>query len=189
MKTHVRDDAISKNKKTLRVVTLACLAQSLTIVILACLTIYAFMSKETVYVPTSGGASYSLSELSVSPDYLRKMSSDVMQLRLTWNKDTIADKYSQLLSLLRPSEMPYMRRMLNKEIAAVKGREISSVFYQDRNGISVDVKNRIAVVTGSLQRIDNSVLLPLVQKNYKIKFKYVRGTLEIISIEETKHHA
>ena len=186
METQVRDDAIAKNKKTLRVITIACLAEAVAIVVLAGICIYAMSAKKTVYQPTMG-ASYTLSGKAFSPVYLKDMASDIMQLRLTWNPSTVIQQYGKILSMVKPSSVTYVRKSLNSEIATIKNRKMSSVFYQTL--ARIDVKRQAAIVSGSLERIDDGVILPAVTKHYLIQFHYVGGTLQIVSIKEEKAHA
>jgi hypothetical protein len=69
----------------------------------------------------------------------------------------------------------------------VKSRKLQSVFYQEK--VAVDMKTMAVNVTGNLQRIDDGVVLGLVKKTYLLKFNYVHGTLQIVSITEEKTHA
>lgn len=181
MKTQVRDDAIAKNRKLVKTLTLACVAQSLSIIVLVFLVINALHSKTIVYQPVISGQ-YSLSERTFSPGYLRDMASDIAQLRLTWQPDTIQARYQRLLALVAPDRVASVRAGLNQEIQAVEKRRMSSVFYEHH--VLVDVKHQAALVAGELQRLDDGVLLPLVHKTYQIQFHYVGGTLQVLSITE-----
>lgn len=181
MKTSVRDDAIAQTKQLLAVMKIACLALSLAVMVLSGLCFYAFFSKEVVYQPAMSGA-YTLSERHFSPSYLKAMASDFMQLRLTWNPQTITPRYQQLMSMVSPSQASQVRQALNQEIKAVQQRKMTSVFYEDR--VQVDVSHDEAKVSGSLQRLDDGVLLPSIPKTYVLQFHYVAGTLELVSITD-----
>jgi len=187
MRTDRRDDAIAKNKQTVRLLKIVCLAQSAAIVALAALVLYFCTSKEIVYQPTMG-SSYTMSERHFSPAYLRNMATDIMQLRLTWNAQTVTGHYAKILTMVKPNVTTAVRKMLNSEIAAIKKRNISSVFYQTK--ALVDVKNQVAKVSGNLVRTDDGVVLPSVRRTYLIQFHYTHGTLQIVSIaDQEKQHA
>lgn len=185
MKTQVRDDAIAKNQYTVRLMRLALLSQAVVILILSGLVVYAFLAKETLYIPTNGSGSYKVSQLTVSPSYLQGVASDVMQSRLTWNQDTIVTQYMRLLRMVSPKTQSVIRQQLNEEITAVKKRDMQSVFYQTGQPL-VDVKHQIAEVHGSLQRIDKGIPLPPKKVSYQIQFNYSLGHLSVESISEVK---
>lgn len=187
MKVSVRDDAISKNRYTLRVMTLACIGQSITIVLLSGLCLFSFFYQKTVYIPTVSGQSYTMSSANISPIYIQDVANDVMQLRLTWNSDTITQQYQKLISFLKPKDVPYFRALLNKEINNVKNRHMQSVFYI--RSTKVDVKDHMALVSGVLQRVDAGVMIKPVHKSYQIKFSNYYGRLYLTSIEEVKANA
>lgn len=185
MKTQIRDDAIARNRHTLRLLMIACLSQTVTILVLAGVALYAFMAKEIIYIPTNGSGTYKVSQLSFTPSYLQGIASDVMQDRLTWNENTIVNQYMKILSMVTPDELPFIRKQLNEEIKSVKKRNMTSVFYQ-KDAPLVDVKNQLAQVSGVLQRIDHGVVLPPKPVTFQIQFKYTLGTLQIVSISEVK---
>lgn len=187
MKTQHRDDAIERNKQTVRVLTMACLAQSVAILALGGLSLYAFTAHEIVYQPTLGGVSYTLSQRRFSPAYLQAQASNIMQLRLTWNPTTIEPQYQQLMSMAAPQALQTIRPLLNAEIKTVKKRAMRSVFYQTR--VIVDPKQQLAQVFGTLERIDDGVVLPAVKKAYWVSFDYRSGSLQIVSIKEENPHA
>lgn len=162
------------------------LSQAVVIALLGSLTLYAFLAKETVYVPINGSPSYSLSQLRFTPSYLQQVASNVMQLRLTWSADTVVDQYGKLMSMVKPKERGMIRTQFNQEIAAVKKRHMSSVFYQEQGDTKVDVKGREAEVSGMLQRIDEGVVLQPVKRTYRLQFDYSSGTLQVVSIKEVK---
>jgi type IV conjugative transfer system protein TraE len=188
VKTQIRDDAIARNRHTLRLLMVACLSEGITILVLAGLALYAFMAKEVIYIPTNGSGTYKVSQLSFSPSYLQGIASDVMQDRLTWNENTIVNQYMKILSMVSAEELPFIRKQLNAEIKSVKKRNMTSVFYQKYAPL-VDVKNKLAQVSGVLQRIDHGVVLPPKPVSFQIQFKYTFGTLQIVSISEVKKNA
>lgn len=187
MKTQYRDDAIERNKQTVRILTIVCIAQSVVILALAGLSLYSFTAREIVYQPTLGGASYTLSQRRFSPAYLQAQASNIMQLRLTWNPTTVEQQYEQLLSMTAPQALQTIRPLLNAEINTVKKRAMHSVFYQTK--VIVDPKQAVAQVFGSLERIDDGVVLPAVKKAYWVMFDYRSGSLDLVSIKEENPHA
>jgi conjugal transfer pilus assembly protein TraE len=187
MKTQVRDDAILKNERLVRILTVAVLSEAVAILGLIALCLYSLSVKQTIYQPTLMGQPYTLSAKAVSPNYLKGMATDVMQLRLTFNADTVVARYARLLALVAPDSLSTVRKTLNTEIGVVKSRKLQSVFYQEK--VAVDMKTMAVNVTGNLQRIDDGVVLGLVKKTYLLKFNYVHGTLQIVSITEEKTHA
>ncbi|AMA44090.1 TraE/TraK family type IV conjugative transfer system protein [Piscirickettsia salmonis] len=165
------------------------LSQAVVIALLGGLTLYAFIAKETVYVPINGSPSYSLSQLRFTPSYLQQVASNVMQLRLTWSNDTVVDQYGKLMSMVQPKERKPIREQFNREITAIKKRHMSSVFYQDQVATKLDIKSQEAQVTGMLQRVDAGVVLQPVKRTYLLKFNYSSGTLQVVSIKEVKSNA
>jgi len=183
MKTQTRDDAIARNQQLIRVLKLVVICQSITLILLGSLVCYGFFAKQVMYVPTMSHAAYSQSQIRLSPAYVGSVADDLMQLRLTFNEDTVEARYQKLLSMVEPKSRARVASALNKEISVIKKRKMQSVFYQDSQPL-VDMHELSAKVSGNLVRIDDGVILPARHKTWLIHFANHLGTLRILSITE-----
>lgn len=185
MRTTIRDDAILKNKQMMRVLSIACISEALVILVLSALVVYLDLSRNIVLVPTNSNVQYKVSALHVSANYIKDMAENVVQLRLSWNAQSISHQFQKLLAMSEMSARQSLAKQLNQEIKVVKKRKMSSVFYQE--GVPLANLNNMTVkVVGTLQRVDDDVLLSPVKKAYLIHFKDGIEGFRIVSIKEGK---
>ncbi len=181
MKTIVRDNEVARYKLYFRLSIGWAFTSTVFATLLLFCCVYLYFAQRIILEPMNGNTEV-INDLQFTPTYFKDVVSDIMQLRLTWNPDTITAHYRRLLSLVKPSEILLIRQQLNQEIAEVKKQNITSVFYMTK--IEIHMATDQARITGQLVRTVDGVLLKPKTKIYMLKLKYNLGHFSIISIED-----
>lgn len=180
-----RDDAIAKNRMVLRITFIWAMVSSLSLLVISVMSFQAFKHQKTRWLPVCSSTDFSISEVDYSPGYLKEMAKKVIDLRLTYNPETIESHYKTLVNLTSGQHQEKINKILSDEIDAVKRRNISSVFYTDK--ISVDTKHHLALISGYLHRTSHGLALKAQYKQYKIVFSFRNGELSPVSVTEVQN--
>lgn len=185
MDIKLRDDVITKNKLLLRLTFTWALMSSVSLLLVSMLSFNALKNKKTHWLPICTSSELSIGEADYSPSYLREMVKKVINLRLSYNPQTIESRYQTLLQLTPGERQADLRQLLNEEIGVVKEKNISSSFYDDN--IQVDPKTHSAMVTGYLQRSSRGLAIKPIYKRYTLTFQFHHGELSPLSIREMEN--
>lgn len=182
MEIKFRDDAISKNRLALRITFIWALISSCSLLLVSVMSFHAFKHQKVHWLPVCSGAEFSISETDYSPAYLKEMAKKIIDLRLTYNPETIESHYKTLVNLTPGKYQESLNTRLQKEIEAVVQKNITSVFYTDK--ISVDTKHHQALISGFLHRTSHGLSLKPRHKQYQLTFVFRSGELSPLSIVE-----
>ena len=130
-----------------------------------------------------GGFDVDKSETSV-PD-LKEMTVKATDLRLTYSPDTVESRYSTLLHLVPANFQESFKQQLDEEIATVKSKNISSVFYAEK--VAVDVNHHQGQIEGELYRTSHGLEVNPQHKAYLLQFAFKQGVLSLKSVKEVSH--
>lgn len=182
MDTTFRDNAIAKNRILLKMALAWALSMSVAVMALSFLCFYAFKHKQTHWLPVCTSEAFSVGESAYSPAYIKEMSKKVMDLRMTYNPETVASRFLSLLHLIPVERQEDFKKILDSEIKTVQDKNISSVFYEE--SIAIDNRLHIARVKGYLQRTRAGLQIKPQYKGYQIQFAFKNGLLWPQSIQE-----
>lgn len=182
MDTSFRDNAIERCQLLLKMALAWALSMSIVVIILSGLSFYAFKHKQVHWLPVCTASAFSLGETAYSPSYLKEMSKKVMDLRMTYNPETVASRFVSLLHLIPVERQEDFKKILDEEVKTVQNKNISSVFYEEV--IAVDSKLHTAKVKGYLHRTRAGLQIKPQYKLYQIQFAFKDGMLWPRSIQE-----
>jgi conjugal transfer pilus assembly protein TraE len=182
METTFRDDAIARTRLMLKLAIAWGFSSSLAVIALSVLCWYAVKHRETHWLPLCTGSELSIGERSYSPSYLKEMTLKVADLRLTYNPETINPRYEQLVHLVPANQQEAFKKVLEPEVATVKEKNISSVFYTEK--VEVDVAKHAARIEGLLYRTSHHLQLNPERKIFVLQFSFSNGLLWPQSIKE-----
>ena len=182
MDTGFRDNTIAKNRLVLRLTFIWAIATSLVSVILAGLCFYVVVHKETHWLPMCTRGQYQISQKYMSPNYIRDIAERVVDLRLTYNKDTVESRFDALLMLIEPSHMESLKNLLKDEQKTIIAKDIASVFYVEE--IALDIPHQRAKIHGKLIQTSHGIALPDALKTYELTYTYKSGLISILSMKE-----
>lgn len=177
-----RDNVLLKNKVLLNLTLAWALSATIAVFILGGLCFYVVKNKETHWLPICAEDGYFLGNSSYSPSYIKDMTKKVIQLRLTYNPETVASRFTSLVHLIPASHQEAFKKILDSEVSVVKEKNISSVFYED--GIEIDLSNVQAKVKGTLNRTSHGLEVKPQHKEYLVQFAYLQGMMWPKSIQE-----
>ncbi len=184
MNREFRDNVLLKNKVLLNVALAWACSATLAVLILGALSFYVVNNKETHWLPICTEEGLFLSNSSYSPSYIKEMTKKVIQLRLTYNPETVAQRFDSLVHLIPASHQEAFKQLLNTEIEVAKDKNISSVFYEE--AIEIDVANLQAKVKGVLNRTSHGLQVKPQLKVYLVTFAYQKGLMWPKSIKEVE---
>lgn len=128
MNSVFRDNVLSKNKVLLHLTLAWAVTATLAVLILGGLCVYVVNNKETHWLPICTEDGYFLSNSSFSPSYIKDMTKKVIQLRLTYNPDTVAARFASLAHLIPASHQEAFKTILDSESAVVKEKTLVPYF-------------------------------------------------------------
>lgn len=158
------------------------ISTSVVAVILAGLCFYMLLHKETHWLPMCSSGQYQISQQTMSPNYIRDIVERVVDLRLTYNKDTVESRFNALLMLVEPSHIESLKGLLNDEQKIIVAKNIASVFYVDT--IALDIAHQTAKIHGVLIQTSHGIALPDAIKTYELTYSYKSGLISILSMKE-----
>lgn len=182
MNREFRDNVLLKNKVLLNVALAWALSATLAVAILGGLCFYVINNKETHWLPICTEEGLFLSNSTYSPSYIKEMTKKVIQLRLTYNPETIASRFNSLVHLIPASHQEAFKTLLDAEIAVAKDKNISSVFYEE--AIEIDVNTLQAKVKGILNRTSHGLEVKPQIKMYLVEFAHKKGLMWPKAIKE-----
>lgn len=177
-----RDNVLMKNKVLLHLTLIWAFTATLSIFILGGICFYVVKNKETHWLPICAEDGYFLSNFSYSPSYIKDMTKKVIQLRLTYNPDTVEARFNSLVHLIPASHQEAFKKILDAEVSVAKEKNISSVFYE--KDIEIDSGENQAKVKGTLNRTSHGLEVKPQQKIYLVQFAYKQGLMWPKSIQE-----
>ena len=180
MNIGVRDDIVLRQNRTIKLLFAWAASSSITLLLMACLCGYAFVSRPIKIVPFSG-VGFSVSDRDYSPEYLSEMARKIAQLRFTFNPETVSSQYASLYNSAASKDVQSLKDAFNKEIKIIKHKEISSVLYITES--KAYPKGHYAIVKGKLERSSHGIHLSSKNIKYKVSFHF-NGTLNLKSIED-----
>jgi len=143
---------------------------------------WSMLHEQTVVVPVTTKAPFSVSASSVDASYLKQMSLVFLNDRLNITPDTVDENNKLLLHYIAPEFYHEMSAVLASEQKMIKQDKVSSVFYP--GFIKVYPKQLAVQVKGVLKRWVGERPLPDVKKDYVIAYGYGYGKLTIKSFTE-----
>lgn len=185
MDTNYRDDAILRARLLLNMTLVWAISVSVAVIILAGLCWYAFKHKSVHWLPVCASAEFSVSDMDYSPSYLKGMTKKVMNLRLTYNPETVQARFLSLLHLMPANRQEGFKKILDEDAQVILEKNISSVFYEE--DIAVDVKLHQAKIKGFLYRTSHGLEVKPQYKTYLVTFGFKNGVLWPESVKEVEH--
>ena len=182
MQTSWRDNAVAKNKLLLKLTLLWAGSSSVVAVVLAFLCYYALTHRQIHWLPVCTGSEFSIGDSAYSPEYLKKMTEKVADLRLTYNPETIESRNATLIHLIPANHQEAFKKVLDAERETVVKKNISSVFYAEH--VSVDIKHNQGRIDGLLYRTSHGLQLSPKHKQYTLQFSFKNGLLGLESVKE-----
>lgn len=182
MQTSWRDNAVAKHKLLLKLTLAWAMSASVGVVILASFCFYAITHRQIHWLPVCTGSEFSIGDAAYSPEYLKKMTEKVADLRLTYNPETIESRNTVLIHLIPANHQEAFKRVLDTERKTVVDKNISSVFYAEH--VSVDLKLNQGQIDGLLYRTSHGLQLQPKHKTYTIQFSFKNGLLGLESVKE-----
>lgn len=182
MDTRFRDNTIAKNRLILRLALIWAASSSLIALVLTTLCFYVVLHKETHWLPMCSSGQYQISQKYMSPNYIRDIAERVVDLRLTYNKDTVESRFDALLMLVEVGHMESLKNLLKDEQKTIVDKDIASVFYVQ--GIALDIPHQKAKVHGKLAQASHGIALPDAIKTYELTYTYKSGLISILSMKE-----
>lgn len=123
-----RDNVLSKNKVLLHLTLAWAVTSTIAVFILGGLCVHVVNNKETHWLPICTEDGYFLSNSSFSPSYIKDMTKKVLQLRLTYNPDTVAARFASLVHLIPASHQEAFKTILDSESLVVKEKILVPCF-------------------------------------------------------------
>ncbi|KTD47440.1 putative conjugative transfer protein TraE [Legionella quinlivanii] len=177
-----RDNVVLKNRVLLNLTLAWAFSATFAVIILGGLCFYVVKHKETHWLPICTEEGYFLGNASYSPSYIKDMTKKVIQLRLTYNPETVESRFATLVHLIPASHQEAFKKILDSEIGVVKEKNISSVFYE--KDIEIDPSNVQAKIKGTLNRTSHGLEVKPQAKVYLVQFSYKQGMMWPMSIQE-----
>ncbi|RUQ96648.1 TraE/TraK family type IV conjugative transfer system protein [Legionella septentrionalis] len=185
MDTDYRDNAIVRSQLLLKMTLVWALSSSLAVVVLSFLCLYAFKHKQVHWLPVCGVSEFNLSESNYSPSYLKEMAIKVINLRLTYNPETVDSRFMSLIHLIPASRQEAFKKILDAEREAVQEKNISSVFYEEE--IAADTALQQVKINGFLYRTSHGLQVKPQYKTYLLTFSFKDGVLWPESVKEIEN--
>ncbi len=182
MDIRFRDNTLAQNRLILRMAFIWALSSSLIAIILVFLCVYINSNRETHWLPMCLSGQYRISQQHASPNYIKDVIEHAIDLRLTYNKDTVASRFDAFLMLATPNHIESLKALLKEEQKTIVSKNIASVFYVE--GIALNINKHKAIVDGTLSETSNSVALPSLHKSYELYYQYSGGLISILSMKE-----
>lgn len=182
MDIRFRDNTLAQNRLILRLTFIWALSSSLIAIILVFLCVYINSSRETHWLPMCLSGQYQISQRHASPNYIKDVIEHAIDLRLTYNKDTVESRFDAFLMLVAPNQVESLKALLKEEQKTIIAKDIASVFYIER--ITLDVSKHKAVAHGKLVETSHAVTLPDAHKVYELSYQYHAGLISILSMKE-----
>ena len=167
---------------------LALASGSLLLNMLLALAMFAVAGHERiVVVPPSINKSFWVTDNQVSPEYLYDMTLYFAVLRFNLTASNVAEQHDRLLHYINPNGYAEVKTQLQSEAEHLTKAHIAMSFYLV--DLDVDAKNLVTVITGDVQGIVGTSVLPLERVTYRLTFTYHGGRLLVKSFDEVKAHA
>lgn len=161
-----------------------CASQFLMIFLLILLSLFLSHRSMVTLVPMNLNAPISVSNNSVSSDYLGQSALSFINLRLNFDPDTIDKNHQIILKFVSSNSYPSLKKTLDEESQLVKEQSIASSFYI--NNIEINRSTLSALITGKLIRSVGHKTLPPVITQFLISFENNDGLLTIKQFVEQK---
>ena len=182
MQTSWRDNAVAKNRLILKLTLLWAMSSSVAVIVLTALCYYALEHRQTHWLPVCAGGEFIIGNSDYSPEYLKKMTEKVADLRLTYNPETIESRNTTLIHLIPANHQEAFKQLLDAERETVIKKNISSVFYAEH--VTVDIKSHQGQINGLLYRTSHGLQLSPKHKTYNLQFSFNNGLLGLESVKE-----
>ncbi len=144
-----------------------------------------FRNEKIIITPPDGDQEYWLTNKTISAEYLSQIANYFAQLRLNLTPENVAYQHKILLRHTSPKFYPHFKKILIAELARIQRTGISSVFYPIET--HVDVNKKTVEIVGELKRSGLKLILPAIQKIYRIQFDYQNRKLLVTDFDEVKH--
>jgi conjugal transfer pilus assembly protein TraE len=182
MKTDFRNNQLSKQRMMVLMTLCWAVSATLGVVFLGSLCLYLAKTQQTHWLPVCTESELTLGASSYSPSYMKEMAKKIMNLRLTYNPETVEGRFASLAYLIPAKEQQAFKKLLDEEALSIKENEISSVFYEEN--FAPDLKLNQAKIDGELHRAKHGVWLEPKKARYLIQFSFNQGQLWPQSIKE-----
>ncbi|HHI9989713.1 TPA: TraE/TraK family type IV conjugative transfer system protein [Legionella pneumophila] len=182
MDTKFRDNAIAKNRLLLKMTLVWAISCTCAVLVLAFLCFYTLTHRQVHWLPLCTGSEFSIGEHDYSASYLHEMTQKAIDLRLTYNPETIDARYATLSHMVGANLQDSFKKILDSERTTVHEKNISSVFYAQK--IAVNTAEEQGRVEGLLYRTSHGLQLKPQRKVYLVHFSFHHGLLSLKSILE-----
>lgn len=184
MDYQIKESRVSQLSARLNLMVLLVLGLMLSNIILAYHGFYAAKHQTREVVPYGCSNGYIISESNVDTFYLNLMTENFIYSRLNVTPLSVAQNHTKLLNFVDSSIYPLFKKKLAKEEAIIKSKKIASYF--DILDVRSDSQHLISEVRGQLKRYVGYRALKVVEKNYRIQYRYQLGKLTIVGFKEEK---
>lgn len=171
-------------QKLSKYLLMVCGLQFLIVFILVILNIGLSHRQMAVLVPMNLNSPMSVSNNTVSSQYLDESAISFIDLRLNFDPSTIDKNHQIILHFVSSDSYKKIKSTLDQEAKLVKSQGISSSFYI--NEIELDQKTLSVLISGTLKRSVVDKSLKAVKSTFLITFENDDGLLTIKKFVEEK---
>lgn len=181
MHIRLRDDLLSKQRLVFRITLLWATTSSITLLVLI-LAWSSSLKHQKIYLLPLSADSYVLSDTTYSASYLKDMAEKVIDLRFSFNPQSIKGRYETLSNLTAIPVRQAISSLLKEEQESALEKNVSSAFYIEKT--QTNTKQHEAVVSGYLHRSSHHLEIKPLFKKYRLRFEFKQGHLNLLSIQE-----
>ncbi|OGT41477.1 MAG: type IV conjugative transfer system protein TraE [Gammaproteobacteria bacterium RIFCSPHIGHO2_12_FULL_40_19] len=185
MEYHLFQRNLEDAHKIVKHLVLTCVSLLFAIILLIFLCISISHRNMTTLVPMNLNTPMTISNNSVSTQYLNESALSFINLRLNFDPDTIDLNHNIILRSIAPNNYQDIKKALDQESKLVKAQSISSSFYI--NDISINKKMLSVLFTGTLVRSVSDKALKSVKTQFQIDFENKNGLLLITQFFEVNN--
>lgn len=153
------------------------------ICIIQAVIIYFMMNRQTIIlVPPVIEQAMSVTNNSVSSEYLNDMSTFFANLRFNLTSDNATHQQELLLRYTLPQSYNAFKAQLIKEFDHISSEHLTTVFIPAT--VQSDSKHLKTIISGDLKEIVGDVNVPSKKVTFLIEYKFLDGKLYIKNFEE-----
>jgi conjugal transfer pilus assembly protein TraE len=146
-------------------------------IFLICLMWWSLVHQERIIVPVDVKEAFTVSANRVDASYLRQMAIFFCSARLNITPSNVKENHKIVLQYTDQEFYNKFVSILSSEEEEIVKQNISAVFYPEE--VIPDPQKTTVLIKGTMARFVGNVALPVVKKNYLLKFSYRNGNLKI----------
>lgn len=185
MEYHLFQNNLEDAHRMIKYLVLTCASLLCAAILLTFLCISISHRNMITLVPMNLNAPMTVSNSSVSTQYLNESALSFINLRLNFDPDTIDLNHNIILRFIAPTDYQDIKKALDQESKLVKAQSISSSFYI--SDISINKKMLSVLFTGTLVRSVSDKTLKAVKTQFQIDFENKNGLLLITQFFEVEN--